>query len=324
MLLVAVLITGWLSYVVLAPLPPAQGETYVLLPSGWSVRRIAAELESAGVIRSRRAFLLWHYAGGRSALKAGEYRFAQPASAHRVYERLARGDIHFHTVVIPEGFHIWEVARALAASGLGSEEEFLELAQNETGLIADLDPAAQTLEGYLFPDTYRFTRTQSPREMVATMVRRFRREAESLGLASDFRRIVTMASIVEKETRVPEERPIVAGVFYNRLARRMALAADPTVVYAALLEGRYRGAIYRSDLQHDSPYNTYRYPGLPPGPIANPGRQSLHAALEPASTDYLYFVSDAQGRHRFARTYAEHNRNVEAYRRALSAAPPGE
>jgi UPF0755 protein len=317
LLLLALLSAGWLGYVLQAPLAPPQAETLLLVPPGWPVRRIAAELESAGVIRSRRTFLVAHILAGRPSLKAGEYLFTSPAGVLQVHDRLAQGDIYFHQVVIPEGFNLWEVAQALAASGLGTREEFLQLAQQETSLIADLDPGAASLEGYLFPDTYRFTRTQSPRDIVAVMVRRFRREAAALGLESDFRRVVTMASIVEKETSIPEERGLVAGVFYNRLARNMTLAADPTVVYAALLDGRYRGAIYRSDLQADSPYNTYLRRGLPPGPIANPGRAALQAALQPAATDYLFFVADAQGRHRFARTYAEHNRNVQAYRRAL-------
>ncbi|MCI0348200.1 MAG: endolytic transglycosylase MltG, partial [Acidobacteriales bacterium] len=165
-------------------------------------------------------------------------------------------------------------------------------------------------------DTYRFMRTQSLDDMAAAMVRRFRQEARSLGLNGEFHRVVTMASIVEKETSVAEERPLVASVYYNRLARKMGLYADPTVVYAAQLAGRYRGTIYQSDLQFNSPYNTYRYRGLPPGPIANPGRASLQAAMQPANSDYLYFVSDNNGGHRFARTSREHGRNVALYRNA--------
>jgi UPF0755 protein len=150
------------------------------------------------------------------------------------------------------------------------------------------------------------------------MVHRFKQEAKNLGLDTDVHRVVTMASIVEKETAVPEERAEVASVYYNRLAKNMTLAADPSVIYAALLNNRYRGTIYQSDLQFDSPYNTYKFAGLPPGPIANPGRAALQAAMHPAQTSYLFFVADAQGHHRFAQTAEEHSRNVAAYRKAMA------
>jgi UPF0755 protein len=208
-----------------------------------------------------------------------------------------------------------ELARLLQAERLAPADEVLRAASDPAVLKA-LGVEGGSVEGYLFPDTYQFTRTQSPRDMLAAMVRRFRQEAQSVGLTSNFHGVVTMASIVEKETGVPEERPLVAGVFYNRIARRIILGADPTVIYAALLAGRYDGVINQSDLQMDSPYNTYRYSGLPPGPICNPGRASLEAALRPAKTEFLYFVSDNQGRHRFSRTMEEHARNVAAYRRA--------
>ncbi|HZI55152.1 MAG TPA: endolytic transglycosylase MltG, partial [Verrucomicrobiae bacterium] len=182
----------------------------------------------------------------------------------------------------------------------------------------DLDPQAPSLEGYLFPDTYHFTRTQSLHDMAAAMVRRFRQAAKETGLNQNFHSVVTMASIIEKETGAPEERPEVASVFYNRLQKHMVLATDPSVIYAALLNGRYSGVIHQSDLHFDSPYNTYRSAGMPPGPISNPGKASLQAALHPAQTDYLYFVSDNQGHHRFARTDAEHIANVQAYRKAVA------
>jgi peptidoglycan lytic transglycosylase G len=194
------------------------------------------------------------------------------------------------------------------------------VARTDLSLIRDLDPQAPSLEGYLFPDTYRFTRTQSLHDIAATMVHRFRQAAHEIGLNQDFHSMVTMASIVEKETAVDAERPEVASVFFNRLKRHMTLSTDPTVIYAALLNDRYRGSIYRSDLQYDSPYNTYRNAGLPPGPISNPGRAALQAAMHPASTEYLYFVSDNQGHHRFSATPEEHARNVAAYRRAVAQA----
>ena len=192
--------------------------------------------------------------------------------------------------------------------------------RNDLFLLKDIDPNAKSLEGYLFPDTYQFTRINTSHEIAAAMVHRFRQEAQKIGLLGqpDTHRVVTMASIVEKETADPNERPLVAGVYYNRLNRNMALGADPSVIYAALLTGRYRGTIYASDLQYDSPYNTYKYPGLPPGPIANPGVASLQAAMHPKQSDFLYFVSDNNGHHRFARDMEEHARNVAAYRKSVA------
>jgi UPF0755 protein len=315
-LILIVLAAGFLVYGLLLPAGP-ESQVLVQLKPGSSARRIAADLKQAGVIRSEYAFLLWHYARGHKSLKAGEYAFEHPASALEVYDRIGRGDIYFHTVVIPEGFNIFDIATALQTAGLGAKDDFLQIARKETTLVHDLDPKAPSLEGYLFPDTYHFTRTQSPHDMAAAMVHRFRQAAREAGLSGDFHRTVTMASIVEKETGAPEERPVVASVFYNRMARNMVLATDPAVIYAALLNNRYRGTIYQSDLQFDSPYNTYKYAGLPPGPICNPGRASLQAAMKPANTEYLFFVSDNEGHHRFARTEAEHASNVAAYRRAV-------
>ena len=188
-------------------------------------------------------------------------------------------------------------------------------------LLHGIDLQAKSLEGYLFPDTYQFTRIDSAHDIAAVMVHRFRQTAQKIGLLGnpDIHRMVTMASIVEKETAVAGERPLVASVYYNRLDRNMLLGADPTVIYAALLAGRYRGTIYQSDLQFESPYNTYKYPGLPPGPIANPGAGALEAAMHPATSEFLYFVSDNNGHHRFAHSAAEHDRNVAAYRKAVAA-----
>jgi len=202
-------------------------------------------------------------------------------------------------------------------AGLGPSADFLRVAKSQTQLISDLAPEAKSLEGYLFPNTYEFTRTQSLEEMAATMVHQFRQVARQIGLSSDLHKTVTMASIVEKETAAPEERPRVASVYYNRLARRIALDADPSVIYAELLTGTYTGALHHADLSVNSPYNTYRVPGLTPGPIANPGKSALEAAMHPDITNYLYFVSDGNGHHRFARSLEEHNQNVTAYRRAL-------
>src|SRR5262245_56062733 len=319
-LIVLALVLGaaWLAYGLLIPAGPSQ-EKLVQLKPGSSARHIAAELSSAGIIRSQYAFLLWHSLHGRKPLKAGEYAFDHRASMREVYDRIARGDIYFQTLVVPEGYNMFDIAAAVQEAGLEKREDFLKVARTETALVRNLDPQAPSLKGYLFPNTYHFTRTQSLHDMAAPMVRRFRQAAKEAGLSQNVHDVVTMASIVEKETGVPDERPEVASVFYNRLEKHMVLATDPSVIYAALLNNRFSGVIHQSDLHFDSPYNTYRRTGLPPGPISNPGMASLRAALHPAQTDFLYFVSDNQGHHRFARTDAEHASNVQAYRRAVQA-----
>jgi UPF0755 protein len=311
-------VAGWLAWLLGTPVTP-QEQKFVLLRTGYSTRRIATELKSAGVIRNANAFVLWHSFHRKRSLKAGEYLFERTANSLEIHDRLARGDIYVHTVVIPEGYTMFDVAQAIADAGLGSSQQFLAAAMSEARLISDLAPEAKTLEGYLFPATYEFTRTQSAQDMVAVMVKQFRQIAKEIGLNADVQKTVTMASIIEKETSVPEERPIVASVYYNRLTRNIALQADPSVIYAELLLGTYGGALHHGDMRVNSVYNTYRYPGLPPGPIGNPGKTSLEAALHPAATDYYYFVSDGNSHHRFARSLKEHNRNVAAYRDALHA-----
>ncbi|MFZ3343464.1 MAG: endolytic transglycosylase MltG [Terriglobales bacterium] len=334
--LVAVVVAaGFAAWQVYVPFRPPSGQTLVMLRSGYSTRRIAVELKKAGIIRSELAFRLWNIAHPKPTLKAGEYLFEKEATLPQVYGRIARGDIYFHLVTIPEGYTMFDIAQAIEDAGLGSAADFLHIAETQTQLIADIAPDARSLEGYLFPNTYQFTRTQTLEEMAAAMVRQFRQVALQVGMLSgnaagglsngastvepglDINKVVTMASIVEKETAVPEERPRVASVYYNRLTQHMALDADPSVIYAELLQGTYSGGLHHADLAINSPYNTYRFPGLPPGAIGNPGRSSLEAALHPETTKFLYFVSDGNGHHRFATTLAEHDRNVAAYRRAL-------
>ena len=321
---------GWLTWALLTPVEPS-GETFVMLRPGFSTRRIAAELKNAGVIRSQEAFILWRYIHRGRSLKAGEYLFDKPANIIEIQKRLRRGDVYLHTVVVPEGYTMFDIARAMEAAGLGPAEDFLKVARSDTALISDLDPSARSLEGYLFPETYEFSRMMTMQEMAAAMVKQFRQVASQIGLIQapgtvpdgdpapgySPREIVTMASIVEKETSVPAERPEVASVYYNRLAKHIALSADPSIIYAELLAGSYQGALHHADMSFSSAYNTYRNTGLPPGPIANPGRSALEAAMHPAQTDYYYFVADAQGHHRFARTMEEHNKNVIAYRKAM-------
>ncbi len=314
--MVALAVAGWVAWSIYTPITPP-GNQLVLLHSGYSTRRIGIELRKAGVIHSVLAFRIWHVLHRKQSLKAGEYLFDRAADIPHIYDRIARGDIYFHVVTIPEGYTMFDIAKAMEDAGLGPSQEFLKVAQTRTDLIADIAPAAKSLEGYLFPNTYQFTRTQSLEEMVTTMVRQFRQVAQQIGLSSDVHRTVTMASIVEKESAVPEERPMVASVYDNRLTHRMALDADPSVIYALLLAGRYDGKLHHNDLSVNSPYNTYRFAGLPPGPIGNPGQSALQAALHPATTPFFYFVSDGNGHHRFARSLEEHNRNVTAYRHAL-------
>ena len=325
LLLLAVLaIGGWLAWALWMPVTP-DGKKFVMLRPGYSTRRIAAELKSAGVIRNPLAFVLWHRIHRKQSLKAGEYLFDTAATPLEVHDRLVHGDIYVHTVVIPEGYTIFDVAQAVQDAGLGSSQEFLEVARSDVGLISDLAPEARNLEGYLFPNTYQFTRTQSMKDIVAAMVKQFRLVAEQIGLTAavqadvqaDVQKTVTMASIIEKETAVPEERPVVASVYYNRLGRNIALQADPSVIYAELLDGSYGGALHHSDMHFQSAYNTYSHLGLPPGPIGNPGRTSLEAAMHPAQTDYYYFVSDGNGHHRFSRSLEEHNQNVARLRQAV-------
>ena len=329
---------GWFAWAVLTPVEPP-GQAMVLLRPGFTTHRIATELKNAGVIRSEEAFILWHYLHRRRSLKAGEYLFDKPANLMDVQQRLRRGDVFFHTVVVPEGYTMFDIARAIESAGLGSADDFLKVAQSDTVLISDIAPNARSLEGYLFPETYQFTRMMTMQDMASAMVKQFRQAARQIGLVngpaliaarepqaypsvgvpSELERTVIMASIVEKETALADERALVASVYYNRLNKKIALDADPSIIYAELLAGTYQGALHHADMQFPSPYNTYRYPGLPPGPIGNPGRSALEAAMHPAQTDYYYFVADAQGHHRFARSFEEHNKNVAAYRKALRA-----
>jgi UPF0755 protein len=308
---------GWLAWTLWLPVPPG-GQKFVMLRSGYSTRHVARELKAAGVIRSSEAFVLWHAFHRRPSLKAGEYLFDRDANAIAVHKRLARGDVYVHTVVIPEGFNMFDIAAAIESAGLGSRTDFLKAATADTSLISDLDPQAKSLEGYLFPSTYELTRAQSMHEMICVMVKQFRRVSGELGLNQDVHRTVTLASIIEKETSVPDERPEVASVYQNRLNGRIPLQADPSVIYAELLQGNYGGALHHEDMRFDSTYNTYRHIGLPPGPIANPGKTSLQAAMHPADTKFLYFVSDGNGHHRFSTNLEDHNRNVAALRRAVA------
>jgi UPF0755 protein len=297
-------------------------ETFVELEPGSSTLRIAGQLEQAGVVRNQFAFDLLRWVRG-GTLRAGEYRFDHPAPMIEVYARIAKGDVYTRTLIVPEGANIFDIAARVEQAGLGSHQAFLDAAMGSAGLVADLDPEAKSVEGYLFPDTYRFARRTTAAQIVAVMVRRFRAVAAQLGLKEDVHTVVTMASLVERETAVDAERRLVASVYENRLKKKMPLMADPSVIYGLELAGQWRGTIYQSDLGRNTPYNTYLHAGLPPGPVANPGVRSLRAAMEPAQTGYLYFVassSNPQGRSLFSSTLDEHQRDVADYRRAMKKA----
>jgi UPF0755 protein len=321
-LLIALLaVAGAAAFVWLAPYGPAQ-ETFVEIAPGLSAAEIGRRLEDAGVIRSQYAFdaLRWLRQG---RLVAGTYRFEGDSKLEQVYSRMRHGDVYTVSVTIPEGANIFDIAARLEKAGFGPAADFLTIARSQTSLISDLDPQEASLEGYLFPATYHFGPKQTPAQIIAAMVKRFRAEAGQLGLHRNLHDVVTMASLVERETAVESERPLVASVFRNRLAKGMRLETDPAVIYGLELDGTWRGAIYASDLKRDTPYNTYLHAGLPPGPVANPGVQSLQAAMNPARTDYLYFVAagaNPQGRSLFAATLKEHDRNVAGYRSAVKKA----
>jgi UPF0755 protein len=307
-----------LGYVLLAPYKGFEKEVFVVIEPGTTSRAMAERLEHAGVIRSSAHFLVARALQPGATLQAGEYRFERPYSALEAFQKIARGDVFYHVVTVPEGSNIFDIAAELERIGLMKSAEFLKVAR-DASLIRDIAPEAPSLEGYLFPSTYRLTRQTTPRQLAREMTAQFRKIWQQLnGPATGVNRMVTLASLVEKETAVPEERKAVASVYHNRLRLGMKLDCDPTTIYAALLEGRYRGTIYKSDLENPHPYNTYRNPGLPPGPIANPGRDSLEAALRPADTPYLFFVAKrgGGGAHVFSQTLAEHNAAVQQYRNA--------
>lgn len=324
---------------------PYQGyagtEKLVEVAPGTGAARILDQMGREGVIENplvARAYLV--YVLHNPPLQAGDYRFAGPMTFSEVLRKLIRGDVVSRSVTVVEGFALEDIAAQLAQAGAGRREAFLERMRSPA-LIADLDPAAPDLEGYLYPETYRFRVGTSEAEIVATLVKTFRARFErsirpllagpagggGIGAANaggsglrsagglTVRQLVTLASIVEKEARASAERPVIAGVYSNRLERHMGLDADPTVIFALRRLGRWGGTIHHDDLRVDSPYNTYRYAGLPPGPICSPGLPSLQAAARPAAVPYLYFVSRNDGTHVFAATLEEQNRNVEIWQR---------
>jgi UPF0755 protein len=310
-----------LAYSVTASYQNYEEPVVVLIEPRTSSEQIGVELESRGVIQSRWLFLAARAARFRTKLMAGEYRFDHPMSVWEVYDHIASGRVLQHPVTIPEGLTRFQIASLIASGGFASREEFLAECE-KTDRIRDLFPEAGSLEGFLFPETYQMTRPFSAAELVDMMVARFRSVFDELSARQTPKltplELVTLASLIEKETGVGGERKLVSSVFHNRLDRRMLLQCDPTVIYGLMLEDRYRGQLTRDDLAIPHKYNTYVHAGLPPGPIANPGRASLEAAFEPASSSYLFFVAQADGGggHVFSESLEAHNRAVGAYRRS--------
>ena len=303
---------------------PYQGyegeEQFVEIQPGERPAAIADTLVAAGVVRDRWTFrLALARSGAARRLQAGEYRFDRPMTAAQVVEAIEHGRVFVRSVTFPEGLTIREMAKIFEARGFGSAASFASAAREAVSLVQDIDPSAPDLEGYLFPATYALPRRAGAPQLVRLMVARFRdvftQDLEAAARAQGLspRQAITLASLVEKETAKADERPVVAGVYLRRLKVGMPLQCDPTVIYALTLRNQYDGNLTRANLLVDSPYNTYRYPGLPPGPIAAPSRASVEAASRPEQVDYLYFVSRNDGSHVFARTLDEHNRNVSKY-----------
>jgi peptidoglycan lytic transglycosylase G len=296
-------------------------EQFVEIPPGAGPASIGRRLAQTGVIRDQLSFRIALARSGQARrLQAGEYRFDRPMTTREVIDRIARGDVFLRPVTFREGLTVRQMAEIYERDGGGSKAEFLRAAENAS-LIHDIDPSAPDLEGYLFPDTYTLPRRTTADQLVQRMVTAFRdvmtpdlvQRAAARGMS--VRELMTLASLVEKETAKPGERPIVAAVYTNRLKIGMGMQCDPTVIYALERAGKYDGNLTRENLQFDSPYNTYRYAGLPPGPIAAPGRASIEAAASPADVPYLYFVSRNDGSHVFSATLDEHNRNVYEFQK---------
>jgi UPF0755 protein len=320
----------WLRNEIYTPYQHDAANKTIAIEPGASTASIVARLYEEGVIKHEWPTRIWvRFFPNGKRFKAGDYEFKSPISPREVIDQLTRGSVSTRQFTIPEGYNRFDIGRMLYGLGLKepappSLEDMQALFKN-TSLIADIDPQAPTLEGYLFPDTYDYTPNTKRAQLVEAMVKRFREvytpemQARAEEMKMSARQAITMASLIEKEARVDNERELISSVFHRRLKIRMPLACDPTVIYAAILAGRYRGKIYQSDLDRDSPYNTYRRAGLPPGPIASPGKRSLHAAVNPAETDYLYFVVDAEkndGSHKFSATSKDHVDAVEKLRRS--------
>jgi UPF0755 protein len=304
------------------PRPASPSQVTIVFAPGTPTAQIFRQLEKEGVVRNARlAEIYYRLYRGKTPLQAGEYRFDRPMPIDDVINRMGRGDVVKYSVVVPDGLTAGETFELFWSRGIGGPEGFHRAVQ-ETELLPGLTSGVSDLEGFLFPDTYLVTRSTPARAIMDMMTAQFRRnftpdmreKAARLGMT--IAQAVTLASIVEKESALPREGPAIASVYLNRLKRGMRLQADPTVIYALKRDGKWTGTLHRADYAYDSPYNTYASDGLPPGPICNPGLPALKSSVSPARTDYLYFVADASGGHKFSRTFEEHLAAVAAARRA--------
>jgi UPF0755 protein len=329
LLVVAAAAAGYLWYSMEKPYGSfPQGGVFVEIPRGASLRGASHLLQEHGVVRSAIAFEIYGRRHAKRKLVAGEYLFDRSATGAEVFWKLANGEVYEQPFTVHEGDTTLDIAHNLEAGKYMTAMEFL-LAARDGSQIQDIAPGAKSLEGFLFPATYNLPHQVTPLELTSMMVKKFRESMQ--GIAPDklephmavtpLLSLVTLASLVESETPKAQERPVVAGVYSNRLRIGMLLQCDPTVAYALKLVDRYNPPLTLNDLHYESPYNTYMHSGLPPGPIGNPGETALRAALAPAQTEYLYFVANTQGGHFFASTLAEHYQNVAKYHRLLNGAP---
>jgi UPF0755 protein len=327
--LLVLVVVGLLGYLYLqremGVLHTPSSSTPFEIPPGLSARGVLKVLKEHGVIADERLTMAYLVVtGNRKALKAGEYLFDRPVTTHEVIDKLVAGAVYLHRFTVPEGLTLADVAAKWEQDGFGQANEFVAAANDSMDLVSDLEAEGKTnasLEGYLFPETYFFAVRTTPRQAIEAMVGRFRAVLTQLQIGAPpqtwpltMRETLILASLIEAEAALDDERPLIASVFLNRLKLRILLQCDPTVIYALRRSEKYQGRLTSADLKFDSPYNTYRYAGLPPGPIANPGKRSLEAATHPASSKYLYFVRTTEGRHTFSETLAAHNRAVAAYR----------
>jgi len=325
LVLLSTLVSAWvLGDFLLQPARKGGGNQVVIIMEGLSMKHVAEELERREILAGKTLFILWaRVMGYGRKIKAGEYELSAGMTPIQILDKLTKGRIMTHPVTLPEGLTRMQIADLLSEKGLVGRRAFLSLTE-DAGIIKKYGLSGRNLEGFLYPDTYQFARGLSPGTVIDVMIRRFLELVAPLeevlkqsGMSLE--QVITLASIVEKETGLAMERPLIASVFLNRLKRGMRLESDPTVIYGL---SAFNGNLTRKDLRRLTPYNTYMIRGLPPGPIANPGIAAIKAVLYPAQTKYLYFVSKNDGSHHFSRTFTEHNRAVNYYQKKRGKIPP--
>jgi len=324
LLVAAILIlslSGWFAFEYLKIPKRPKGKILHEIKKGEGANSLAEHLKEEGIIQNKTAFLYGHFFFfSKKTIKAGEYVFNLPLSVQKILQIITEGKILLHAVTIPEGLTRVEIAGHLESLGFIAHEDFLNASEN-TEAVSFIDPDACNLEGYLFPETYFFPKGVTAEKIASSMTAQFKltfteewtKRTEEIGFT--VREIIILASLIEKETSLPDERPLVSAVFHNRLKKRMKLDCDPTIIYALKQDGQFKDRLHTKDMQLDSPYNTYLYGGLPPGPIANPGKESIAAALYPADKDFLFFVAKNDGSHHFSRSFREHQNAVNTFQR---------